>query len=118
MPALETLDGSTLRAPTDGAVRPTPPKPPVVPPSPIPTPTPTPGLSVNLDDLVKKRYAGKTAADLAAAPLHALKGLSTAKAALLTQALGVTTIAELAGHILVRAATTIADRPHPSGGSR
>ncbi|MDT5231518.1 MAG: hypothetical protein QOI39_2018, partial [Mycobacterium sp.] len=78
-----------------------------------PTPTPTPDPSVALDELVDKKYAHKTAPQLAAAGLDALKGLSTAKAALLTQALGVNTVAELANHKIIQAATTIAQQTHP-----
>ncbi len=115
LPALVTLDGSALPAPTDGLVRPTPPKPPKPPEPPVtpPGPGPTPGPNVNLEDLVDKKYAGKTAAELAAAPLDALKGLSTAKAALLGQALGVTTIGELARHKIIQEAATIAAQPQP-----
>ncbi len=106
MPALVTLDGSSVPAPTDGLVRPNPPKPPTHPPGPTPTPTPTP--SGNLDDLVDRKYAGHSANELAAAPLDALKGMGPATAEALMKALGVQTVGELADHPLVRAAVTIA----------
>jgi hypothetical protein len=114
MPALVTLDGTVLPAPTDGIVHPNPPKPPKAPtPAPTPTPTPTPApvptpTPGTLDALVDKAYAGKTAAELAAAPLDAIKGLTTADAQALTTALGVHTIAELAQHRLILAAQQIA----------
>ena len=121
MPDLVTLDGTVLPAPTDGLVRTTPPKPPKpptpvpppapppvpVPPAPMPAPPP-PAPVGSLDELVDKAYAGKTAAELAAAPLNALKGVSPAKAAALKQALGVSTIGDLAGDKYVHAAQTIA----------
>jgi hypothetical protein len=107
---LITLDGSTVPAPADGTVRSTPPKPPR-PPTPAPQPSsgpaPTPGPAANVAELVDKNYATKTAADLAAAPLQALKGISPAKAAALTQALGVHTVGELATSRYVQAAQTI-----------
>ena len=80
-----------------------------------PMPTPPPPAPVgNLDELVDKAYAGKTAAELAAAPLDALKGVSPAKAAALNQALGVTTIGDLAADKYVHAAQTIAAADTPS----
>jgi hypothetical protein len=104
LPELVTLDGTTLPAPADAVVRSTPPKPPVGPsPAPGPSPSPAPPLS----GLVDKAYADKTAGELAAAPLTALKGISPGKAAALTEALGVDTIGELAGNRFVRAAQTI-----------
>ena len=121
MPALVTQDGSMLLAPTDGLVRPNPPKAPalppgVPPPSPQPAPQPAPAPTppgVDLDALVDKKYAGKAAADLVAAPLTALKGMSPTKAAAITKALGVRTVGEFANHPLVRAAETIsASAPH------
>jgi len=137
MPDLVTLDATVLPAPADAVVHATPPKPPKPPtptpptprppptpnpppgpPTPTPTPTPptpppptpppAPPPAGNLDALVDKAYAGKTAAELAAAPLAALKGLSPTKATALGQALGVTTIGELAANKLVQTATTIA----------
>ena len=47
------------------------------------------------------------------APLSALKGISPAKAAALTEALGVDTIGELASNRFVRAAKTIAQAVAP-----
>ena len=129
MPDQVTLDGSVLPAPADAVVHATPPKPPKpptpTPPQPPPTPTPPPGPpgptppptpppppgpgpAANLDALVDKAYAGKTPAELAAAPLAALKGLSPTKATALGQALDVTTIGDLAANKLIQAATTIA----------
>ena len=134
MPALVTLDGSTLPAPSDGVVHADPPKPvvppptptpgspvpgpapgPTPPPGPTPGPTPTPAPvpapppgPAALAELVDKRYAARSATDLAALPLSALKGISPAKATALKAALGATTIAELAGSPAVRAALTIA----------
>ena len=61
-----------------------------------------------------KAYAGKTAAELAAAPLNALRGVSAAKAAALKQALGVSTIGDLADDRYVHAAQTIAAASAPS----
>jgi hypothetical protein len=112
MPALVTLDGSPLPAPSDAVVRPNPPKPPAVPlPVPLPTPDPPPsappGPPPNIAELVDKKYAAKTAADLAGAPLTALKGVSPTKAAALTQALGVQTIGDLATNKFVEAAQAI-----------
>ena len=104
MPALVTLNGSTLAAPNDGLARSTPPKPPNHQPAPAPSPTPP---TVDLDSLVDKKYAGQTAVEPAAAPLDALNGLSTAEAAQLAQALSVTTIGQLANHPLIQAAQTI-----------
>jgi phospholipase C len=112
MPALVTLDGSVLPAPTDGVVRVAPPKPPVIPtpvPVPTPTPTPVPVPVANLDDLVDKAYAGKTAAELADAPLAALKGVSAATAAKIAAAFGVATIGQLADNRFVHAAEAIAE---------
>jgi hypothetical protein len=60
-----------------------------------------------LGDLVDKSYAGKSAGELAAAPLTALKGISPTKAAALTQALGARTIGELAANRYLQAAQTI-----------
>ncbi len=109
MPNLVTLDGSPLPAPADAVVHATPPKPPAAPtPAPTPTPAPGPAPAPALSDLVDKAYAGKTASELAAAPLTALKGISPTRAAALTQALGVHTIAELADSKYVTAAQTIA----------
>jgi len=58
-------------------------------------------------ELVDKAYATKTATELVAAPITALKGISPAKAAALTQALGVHSIADLASNRYVTAAQTI-----------
>jgi len=115
MPALVTQDGSTLPAPTDGSVSVTAPKPPVPPPAPSPVPAPTPAPTPapspapggSLDDLVDKAWAGKTAHELLAAPLDALKGLTPADAAALHHAIGITTIGDLATNRFVAAARTI-----------
>jgi len=109
MPALVTLDGSTLPAPADATVRPAPPKPPALPtPTPTPTPAPAPGPTPNLADLVDKAWATKTAGEILAAPLDALKGITPTRAAALTQALGVRTIGELATSKFVAAVEQIA----------
>jgi hypothetical protein len=113
MPALVTLDGSTVPAPTDGTVHPTPPKPPA-PPTPTPQPPAPPPTPAALSELVDKAYASKTAEELAAAPLQALKGISPSRAAALTQALGVHTIAELADSKYIAAAQTINAAAHTS----
>jgi hypothetical protein len=109
---LVTLDNSVLPAPTDGLVRPAPPKAPVHAPNPAPTPSPTPAPSpapaLALAELVDKKYAGRSATELAGSALDILKGLSPAKAALLTQALGVDTVAGLADHRIILAAQAIA----------
>ena len=131
MPALVTLDGSALPAPNDAVVHPNPPKPVVMPPAPptpspgptpspvppppttdpVPTPgpapTPSPGHGGTITDLVDKRYASKTAQDLASSPVSALKGVSPTAAAHLKDALGVSTIAELATNRYVQAALAI-----------
>jgi hypothetical protein len=112
MSPLVTLDNSVLPAPTDGLVRPAPPKAPVHAPNPAPTPSPTPAPSpapaLALAELVDKKYAGRSATELAGSALDILKGLSPAKAALLTQALGVDTVAGLADHRIILAAQAIA----------
>lgn len=111
MPDLVTLDGTTLAAPTDGIVRaapPKPPKPPVPVPVPVPVPPPPPPPKGGLDALVKKAYAGKTAAELVAAPVEALKGVSAADAVALTKSLGIKTVGDLASNTAVLAAQTIA----------
>jgi hypothetical protein len=108
MPALVTLDGSSIPAPSDAVVHANPPKPPKPPAPAAPGPTPPPTPAVNLADLVDKAYASKSAADLAAAPLEALKGISPTKAAALTQALGVHTVGEFAANKYVQAAQAIA----------
>jgi Phosphoesterase family len=118
MPALVTIDGSVLPAPTDGVVHQAPPKPPAPTPTPTPIPVPAPapgpdpgagpGPGRNLDDLVDKKYAGTTASELAAAPLDALNGVTASQAKTLAEAFGVHTVAELAHHKLVQAALAIA----------
>jgi len=106
MPDLVTLDGTTLSAPTDGAVRPKPPKPPQPPGGQQPPPPgpPPPGA---LDALVKKAYAGKSATELLTAPVSALRGITVSDAAALAKAIGVNTIGDLATNTAVHAATTI-----------
>jgi hypothetical protein len=99
LPALVTLGGPPVPAPTDGLVRATPPKPPKPPPSP-----PSPG---GLDGLVKKAYAGKTGAQLAASPVTALKGVSAGDAAALATAFGIHTVHALATNPQFQAALTI-----------
>jgi hypothetical protein len=69
---------------------------------------------VHLDDLVDHAYAGKTAAELPAAPVDALKGLSPADANALKTALGIGTIADLANNRQVQAAQTIARAGDPT----
>jgi hypothetical protein len=76
-------------------------------PTPDPPPSAPPGPPPNIAELVDKKYAAKTAADLAGAPLTALKGVSPTKAAALTQALGVQTIGDLATNKFVEAAQAI-----------
>ncbi|MCW2753309.1 MAG: hypothetical protein JWQ32_720, partial [Marmoricola sp.] len=97
--------------PTDGLVRANPPKPPVAPtptPTPTPTPVPTPPPPpVDVAALFDKAYAGKTPAELAAAPLSALKGITPTKAAAIAQALGASTVAELATNPYVLAAQSV-----------
>jgi Phosphoesterase family len=98
MPGLVTLDGTPLAAPADAVVRTKPPKPPK-PPVQVPV--------TNLDALVDSAYAGKTATELAAAPLDALKGLTATNASALKRAVGISTIGELASNKFVHAAQTI-----------
>jgi hypothetical protein len=105
MPDLVTLDGSSLPAPTDGEVLTNPPKPPA-----LPSPTPAQSLA----DLVDRKYAAMTAAELADAPLQALKGVSPTRAAALTQALGVHTIGDLVASKYFVAAQTIASAAKPT----
>jgi hypothetical protein len=83
-------------------VRATPPKPPK-------TPPPPPSLA----GLVKKAYAGKTAAELGRSPVTALKGVSPADADALAVALGIHTVHDLATNPVVRAALTITAQTHP-----
>jgi hypothetical protein len=101
LPDLVTLGGPAVPAPTDGVVRTNPPKPPKPPP-----PQPPPGA---LSGLVKKAYAGKSATELAASPVGALKGVSAADAAALATAFGVHTVRDLATNTQVRAALTITE---------
>jgi hypothetical protein len=56
---------------------------------------------------VDKSWSKKTATEIAAAPLEALKGISPTRAAALTRALGVHTVAELAGSRYIAAAQAI-----------
>jgi hypothetical protein len=100
LPALVTLGGPPVPAPTDGTVRASPPKPPK-------PPTPPPPPSGGLDALVKKAYAGKTSAELAASPVTALKGVSSADATALATAFGIHTVHDLATNKQVQAALTI-----------
>jgi hypothetical protein len=106
MPPLVTLDGSTLPAPTDGLVNAKPPTPPKPPPPPSPAPGP-PSPPSGLDALVDKAYAGKTATELADAPVDALNGVTAADAQALHTALGIRTIADLGTNRYVRAAQQI-----------
>jgi hypothetical protein len=101
LPDLVTLGGPPVPAPTDGVVRTNPPKPPKPPP-----PQPPPAA---LSGLVKKAYAGKSATELAASPVGALKGVSAADAAALATAFGVHTVRDLATNTQVRAALTITE---------
>ncbi len=103
LPDLATLDGSTIPAPADATVHPKPPTPPTAGASAPPPPPPPTDLSA----LVDKSWANKTPAELAAAPLSALKGLSAAKADALGKALGAKTIGELAVNKYLLAAQTI-----------
>jgi hypothetical protein len=103
MPDLVTLDGGTLPAPTDGLVKVTPPKPPKLPVNPPPPPPPVGGL----DALVKKAYAGKTAAELLIARVDALKGITATDASALAKSIGVKTIGDLATNHAIQAALTI-----------
>lgn len=66
----------------------------------------------DLADRLDKAYEGKTLAELADAPVHALQGLSAADAAALKTAFGIDTIRELGTNrffLLAQAITTLAN---------
>jgi hypothetical protein len=106
---LITLDGATIPAPADAVVHTNPPKPPTLPGGTgLPPPPPPSQPPDDLSALVDKAWAGKSAGELADAPLSALKGISPTKADALTAALGVKTIGELAANKYLIAAQTIA----------
>nr|WP_221382978.1 hypothetical protein [Actinoplanes polyasparticus] len=64
-------------------------------------------ISVNLDAALDKAYESSQVADLAAAPVSALAGVSEADAEALQKAFNIKTIADLAENKYVLAAQTI-----------
>jgi len=64
---------------------------------------------VNLDAVLDKAYESSSLADLAAAPVSALSGVSEADGEALQQAFNIKTIGDLAGHKYVRAAQAIVE---------
>ena len=65
-------------------------------------------VTVNLDQLLDEEFRDSTLADLVAAPVAALAGISEAEAEGLRAAFGIATIGDLADNPFVRAAVTIA----------
>ena len=66
-------------------------------------------ISVNLDAVLDKAYESSSLADLAAAPVSALSGVSEADGEALQQAFNIKTIGDLAGNKYFRAATAIVE---------
>ncbi|PZT70377.1 hypothetical protein DN402_33920 [Streptomyces sp. SW4] len=64
--------------------------------------------SIDLDKVLDKAWADKPLADVLAAPVSALKGVSDRDGELLKEAFGVTTVAELAELKYVRWAQALA----------
>jgi hypothetical protein len=66
-------------------------------------------IPVNLDDVLDKAYESSSLADLAAAPVAALSGVSEADGEALQKAFNIKTVADLAGNKYVRAAQAIVE---------
>ena len=65
-------------------------------------------ISANLDKVLDKAYESSSPAELAAAPVAALAGVSEADAEALQKAFNIKTIGDLAGNKYVKAAIAIA----------
>ncbi len=66
-------------------------------------------ITVNLDSVLDKAFESKSLADVAAAPVSALAGVSEADAEALKKAFNIKTVADLAGNKYVLAAQAIVD---------
>ena len=66
-------------------------------------------ISANLDKILDKAYENSAIADILAAPVTALAGVSDGDAQLLSTAFGINTVSDLGRNKFFRAAAALAD---------